>query len=131
MKFASSVVLVGIFVGAGAIAQETPSPALLVLHKGENAMAIVDPSNGKVVGRVPVGQDPHELAVSDDGKLAFASNYSGNSTGGGQLPVGDRHRGTKRAAPRGAQPARSPSRIVVRRRQALLHGRGEHGHRPL
>ena len=46
-------------------------------------MAIVDPTNGKVVGRVPVGQDPHELAVSDDGKLAFASNYSGNSERGG------------------------------------------------
>ena len=83
MKFTSSLVLLGIFVGTGAFAQETPSPALLVLHKGENAMAIVDPSNGKVVGRVPVGQDPHELAVSDDGKLAFASNYSGNSAGGG------------------------------------------------
>ena len=83
MKFTTSLVLLGLFAGTGAIAQETPSPALLVLHKGENAMAIVDPSSGKVVGRVPVGQDPHELAVSDDGKLAFASNYSGNSERGG------------------------------------------------
>jgi YVTN family beta-propeller protein len=83
MKFTTSLFLLVMLAGRGAIAQETPSPALLVLHKGDNAMAIVDPANGKVVGRVPVGQDPHELAVSDDGKLAFASNYSGNSERGG------------------------------------------------
>ena len=68
---------------AGAEAQETPAPALLVLHKGENAMAIVDPASGKVVGRVPTGQDPHELTVSDDGKLAFASNYAAPGPRGG------------------------------------------------
>src|SRR5271166_1623350 len=83
MKFTTSLVLLGMFAGTSVFGQETPSPALLVLHKGDNAMAIVDPANGKVVGRVPVGQDPHELAVSDDGKLAFASNYSGNSDRGG------------------------------------------------
>ncbi len=35
------------------------------------------------MGRVPTGQDPHELAVSDDGKLAFASNYAGPGPRGG------------------------------------------------
>ena len=64
-------------------AQETPSPALLVLHKGENAMAIVDPETGKICGHAPTGQDPHELAVSSDGKLAFASNYAGPGPRGG------------------------------------------------
>ena len=54
-----------------------------MLHKGENAMAIVDPESGKIAGHVPTGQDPHELAVSTDGKLAFASNYSGSSAQGG------------------------------------------------
>ena len=83
MKATTRFVIFVLLAGTHAWAQETPSPALLVLHKGENAMAIVDPSSGKVVGRVPVGQDPHELAVSDDGKLAFASNYSGNSAQGG------------------------------------------------
>lgn len=58
---------------------QTPSPALLVLNKGDNALAIVNPTNGKVVGTVPVGRNPHELAVSDDGKLAFSSNMQGNS----------------------------------------------------
>ena len=83
MKITSMLVVFGVLACTGIKAQETPSPALLVLHKGENAMAIVDPASGKVVGRVPTGQDPHELAVSDDGKLAFASNYAGPGPRGG------------------------------------------------
>jgi DNA-binding beta-propeller fold protein YncE len=74
MRIMSGLVIVGVVAGTGAWAQDTPSPALLVLHKGENAMAIVDPESGKIAGHVPVGQDPHELAVSAGGKLAFASN---------------------------------------------------------
>jgi DNA-binding beta-propeller fold protein YncE len=83
MKTLAIVVVVGAIACTGLWAQETPSPALLVLHKGENAMAIVDPENGRIAGHIPTGQDPHELAVSADGKLAFASNYSGSSAQGG------------------------------------------------
>ena len=83
MKIMTFMLLLGGLACSGARAQETPSPALLVLHKGENAMAIVDPATGNVAGRVPTGQDPHELAVSDDGKLAFASNYAGPGPRGG------------------------------------------------
>lgn len=52
---------------------------LLVLLKGEgqNAMAIVDPVAGKIVGRVAIGENPHEVTVSADGKLAFATNTGG------------------------------------------------------
>jgi YVTN family beta-propeller protein len=64
---------------AGAGADPTPSPALVVLNKGDNALAIVDPANGKVVASIPVGRNPHEAAISDDGKLAFTSNMQGNS----------------------------------------------------
>lgn len=64
---------------AGAAAEPTPSPALVVLNKADNAMAIVNPANGKVVATIPVGRNPHEVAVSDDGKLAFSSNMQGNS----------------------------------------------------
>ena len=73
--------LITIFVMAAdqAVAQ-TSSPELLVLLRAENALGIIDPVAGKVVGRVPKGESPHEVTVSDDGKLAFVSNYgrSGN-----------------------------------------------------
>jgi YVTN family beta-propeller protein len=58
-------------------AAQTPSPALLVLEKSDNSLAIVDPSNLKIVARVPAGQDPHEIVASPDGKLAYISNYGG------------------------------------------------------
>jgi len=84
MRITTGLVLLGgVACAAAARAQETPAPALLVLHKGENAMAIVDPATGYVAGRVSTGQDPHELAVSDDGRLAFASNYAGPGPSGG------------------------------------------------
>jgi YVTN family beta-propeller protein len=63
---------------AFARAEETPPTALLVLNKGDNSLAIVDPATLKVVGRAPAGADPHEVVASADGKLAFISNYGGN-----------------------------------------------------
>lgn len=56
-------------------AQATPSPALLVLAKQDQTLDIVDPATLKVVGRVPVGPDPHEVVASADGRYAYASNY--------------------------------------------------------
>ncbi len=56
MRITGWLVLLGGLVGLEATAQEeTPSPALLVLHKGENAMAIVDPATGKIFGHAPTG----------------------------------------------------------------------------
>jgi len=54
---------------------QMPAPALLVLNKGENALAIVDPATRKVVATIPTGVGPHEVAASDDGRWAYVSNY--------------------------------------------------------
>jgi YVTN family beta-propeller protein len=59
---------------------QTPSPALLVLEKSDNSLAIVDPGSLKIVGRVPAGSDPHEVESSVDGKLAYISNYGGSDS---------------------------------------------------
>jgi DNA-binding beta-propeller fold protein YncE len=56
-------------------AQTTPSPALLILSKTDHALSIVDPATLQVVGHVPVGDDPHEIVASADGKTAYVSNY--------------------------------------------------------
>jgi YVTN family beta-propeller protein len=55
---------------------QTPSPALLVLEKSDEKLAIVDAATLKVVGRVPSGGAPHEVVASDDGKFAYISNYA-------------------------------------------------------
>ena len=70
---------VALLLAAAGRGEPTPSPALVVLNKADNAMAIINPVNGKVVATIPVGRNPHEAAVSDDGKFAFSSNMQGNS----------------------------------------------------
>lgn len=59
----------------GAFSQTSPSPALLVLSKTDHTLAIVDPATLQVVARAPVGEDPHEVIASSDGRTAYVSNY--------------------------------------------------------
>ena len=74
------IVLLGCFLISGfLVAENTPSPALLVLSKGDKTLAIVDPSTLKVVARMPSGPDPHEVIASSDGKFAYISNYGGGA----------------------------------------------------
>ena len=67
----------------------TPRPALLVLNKAEATLAVVDPASNVVVGRVPTGEGPHEMAVSEDGSLAFVSNYGTGQSPGRTISVID------------------------------------------
>lgn len=53
----------------------TPASSLLVLSKQDHTLAIVDPATLRVVARVPVGEDPHEVIASTDGHTAYVSNY--------------------------------------------------------
>jgi YVTN family beta-propeller protein len=87
MKFVKLCMLC-IGLAAAATAAETPSPALLVLSKADQALAIVDPVSGKVVAHVGVGEGPHEVTVSTDGKFAFVGNY-GQQTPGNTISVID------------------------------------------
>lgn len=57
------------------IAQNTATELLLALSKKDQTLAIVDPTSLKVLGKVPVGNDPHEVIASSDGKTAYVSNY--------------------------------------------------------
>ncbi len=75
---------------AGFQSSGTPASALLVLEKAQNTLVIVDPVALKIVGRVPAGNDPHEVTVSDDGKTAYISNYGGfGGVGGNTISVVD------------------------------------------
>jgi YVTN family beta-propeller protein len=61
----------------GVVAQSTPTRALLALSKRNHTLAIVDANTLKVMARVPVGPDPHEVIASSDGKTAYVSIYGG------------------------------------------------------
>jgi YVTN family beta-propeller protein len=84
MKRFAGLVLVAV-VAAVIVARSqsstSPTARLLVLNKEDATLAIINPESGAVTGTVPVGQGPHELVTSADGKFAFASNY-----GTGQAP---------------------------------------------
>lgn len=71
--------LILFLIGAQAFAQ-VPSALLLVLEKDDRSLAIVDPDHLRVIGRVPAGEDPHEIVASEDGKFAYISNYGAFST---------------------------------------------------
>ncbi len=75
-----AAVLGVLLLGANFAAAQTPSPALLVLEKSDNSLAIVDPATLQIVARVPAGPDPHEIVASADGKLAYISNYGGSDS---------------------------------------------------
>ena len=64
---------------AALLAQTTPPESLLILSKQDHTVAIVDPTTLKVLVRIPVGNDPHEVIASADGNTAYVSNYGGGA----------------------------------------------------
>ena len=67
---------------------QSSKPVLVALNKAEATLAIIDPSDMKVIGKVPTGDSPHEVVLSADGKTAFVANY-GAQTPGSSLSVID------------------------------------------
>jgi YVTN family beta-propeller protein len=60
---------------AASLAQGNSPASLLVLSKKDHTLAIVDPATLKITATVPVGDDPHEVVASADGRTAWVSNY--------------------------------------------------------
>jgi YVTN family beta-propeller protein len=52
---------------------------LLVANRGGNTITLIDPATMESLGTVVVGADPHEIAISPDGKRAYVSNYGGHN----------------------------------------------------
>jgi DNA-binding beta-propeller fold protein YncE len=62
---------------------------LLVLNKRDATLAFVDPVAMKVLGKIPTGEGPHEVAASEDGKTAVVCNYGTGPNPGTTLMVVD------------------------------------------
>ena len=59
--------------------QTVPRKTLLALSKTNHTLAVVDPVSLKIISRIPVGEDPHEVIASDDGSTAYVTIYGGGS----------------------------------------------------
>ncbi len=78
IRFFALALIVGGTIAAHA---QLPSPALLVLNKDDNTLAIIDPATNKIVGTAPTGNAPHEVAASSDGRYAYVANYGSDQPG--------------------------------------------------
>lgn len=58
-----------------ALAQQAPHGTLLALSKHDHTLALIDPVTLQVRAKAPVGNDPHEVIASADGRTAYVSNY--------------------------------------------------------
>ncbi len=73
------VMVKGIAINFTGYSQTIPKKTLLALSKNDHTLSIIDPSNLKILGTIPIGTDPHEVSTSDDGKMAFVTIYGGGS----------------------------------------------------
>lgn len=62
---------------------------LLVLNKSDATLQFVDADTLETLGTIPTGEGPHEVAVSDDGKIAVVANYGTGPNPGTTLSVVD------------------------------------------
>ena len=49
---------------------------LLVVNKHEDTLAYVNPRSLEVESMIEIGHDPHEMAITPDGRRAYISNYA-------------------------------------------------------
>ena len=87
-RFALAGIALGVMAfTAGIWGQVAEHPVLLALSKTDHTLSIVDPVTLKIIAKMPVGPDPHEVIASADGTRAWVSNMLGNQ--GHELDVLD------------------------------------------
>jgi YVTN family beta-propeller protein len=82
--FPTALVLVAVLV-PGAVAS-ADAAALIVAHKTDDTVSLMDPSSGRTVVLLPTGPGPHEVVASADGRTWVVSNY-GREAAGSTLTV--------------------------------------------
>jgi DNA-binding beta-propeller fold protein YncE len=55
--------------------EDAPSWRIIVVEQGAGKVSILDPVSGATEQSVEVGYNPHEIALSADGRTAFISNF--------------------------------------------------------
>ena len=96
-KQALPILMTALLINSAVRAAETPANALLILVKRDGILQIVDPNTLQVIARIPVGNDPHEVIASSDGKTAYVSNYGSGAITRSQLLIWSRRRHWRRS----------------------------------
>ncbi|MDV7398641.1 hypothetical protein RZS08_44965, partial [Arthrospira platensis SPKY1] len=60
---------------------------IIVANKSGNDVYFIDRASGAVRTKLPTGLEPHEVEVSDDGRLAVVCNYGNREEPGNTLSV--------------------------------------------
>lgn len=63
------------------------SQNLVILNKSENTATFFDTENNKLLGQLPTGEAPHEVAVSPDRKFAVVTNYGTRENPGNSISI--------------------------------------------
>jgi hypothetical protein len=80
--FASVVVAMILTASSGHSRPKPSSKGLLVVaNQFEHTALIIDPETRKEVGKISVGVNGHEVAVSPDGKFAYVPIYGNSGVG--------------------------------------------------
>ncbi len=66
--------------GASAQTSQAETGTLVVLNKGAATATFIDVASGEMVGTLPTGQGPHELAMTSDGRWAVSTDYGGGNS---------------------------------------------------
>jgi YVTN family beta-propeller protein len=70
------LILSSLFISAIAFSQ---TGSLLAVNKGNNTVSLIDLSSSKEITALAVGDGPHEVAASPNGKFAIVCNYGGKT----------------------------------------------------
>ncbi len=65
------------------------SGVIIVANKSSNDVYFIDRTGGDVLKVLPTGLEPHEVEVSDDGRIAVVCNYGNQNNPGNSLSVYD------------------------------------------
>lgn len=75
----SGLMVLGVFSATSMACAQLPRNTVLILSKDDGNLAIVDASTLKILAKVPVGVNSHEVTASPDGGRAYVSNYGNGS----------------------------------------------------
>ena len=89
-----SAVILACFVSCGQQADQTKEDhikegTLIVASKSGNDVYFIDRQSGETLAVLPTGLEPHEVEVSDDGRIAVVCNYGNRENPGNTLSVYD------------------------------------------